>query len=40
MKLEFKFSNDVIASINLGSKVVTAWVEDRHGEVCGYRSIP
>jgi hypothetical protein len=40
MKLEFKFSNDVIASINLGSKVVTAWVEDRYGEVCGYRSIP
>ena len=40
MNIEFKFSNDVIASINLGSKVVTAWVEDRHGEVCGYRSIP
>jgi hypothetical protein len=40
MKIEFKFSNDVIASINLGSQVINSWVYDRHGEVCGYRSIP
>lgn len=40
MKLEFKFSNDVIASINLGSQVINSWVYDRHGEVCGYNSIP
>jgi hypothetical protein len=40
MKLEFKFSNDIVASLDIGSNVVTAWVHDRHGEACGYRSIP
>jgi hypothetical protein len=39
MNIEFKFSNDVFASVDLASKTVYPYTRDMYGELEGYRPI-
>jgi len=39
MHIEFKFSNDIFASVDIVNKIVFPYTKDRHGEMYGYSPI-